>query len=124
MRRREICSYLKIDRYAILMIPSSQIAFQVIIAIVGSMSLVTFGLTAYLLAFHIFLSELKKKKTTTNKHMNIFPLCQGYSRISTYDYVISRRHDQTVNETVLQFNQLNQNPPVKTGFLSRFVNFY
>lgn len=92
--------YYSSDRYAILMIPSSRIAFQVIIAIVGSMAMIVFGLTAYLLVFHIFLS---------------------YSRISTYDYVVNRRHNQAVNETVSQFNQMNQNQQAKTGFLSRFT---
>jgi hypothetical protein len=43
------------------MIPSSLIAFQVLIAIVGFISIVTSGMTGYLLAFHIYLCKLKKK---------------------------------------------------------------
>jgi len=48
----------KLDRYAILMIPSSLIAFQVITAIIAVISLVTCGMTGYLLAFHIYLCKL------------------------------------------------------------------
>jgi len=33
----------------------------------------------------------------------------GYHGISTYDYVVNQRMDQTVNQTLSQFNQLNQN---------------
>ncbi len=33
----------------------------------------------------------------------------GYHGISTYDYVVNQRIDQTVNQTLSQFNQLNQN---------------
>jgi hypothetical protein len=29
--------------------------------------------------------------------------------MSTYDYVVSRRHDRTVDETLSQFNQLGRN---------------
>lgn len=43
------------DQFAILMIPSSRIAFQVLIAIIGVLAVVTWGLTGYLLAFHIYL---------------------------------------------------------------------
>lgn len=48
------------------MIPSSTVAFQVLIAIVGIMSIVASGMTGYLLAFHIFLSKLNKKKSNEN----------------------------------------------------------
>lgn len=48
------------------MISSSTIAFQVIVAIVGIMSLITSGMTGYLLAFHIFLSKSNKKTTKVN----------------------------------------------------------
>ncbi len=47
----------RIDRYAILMIPSSAIAFQVITAIVAFLTIITWALTTYLLAFHIYLCE-------------------------------------------------------------------
>ncbi|CAF0806712.1 unnamed protein product [Rotaria sordida] len=80
--------YYSIDQYAILMIPSSKIAFQVISAIVAAISLISCGMTGYLLAFHIY-------------------LC--YNHITTYDFVISRRHHHTVDETLSQFNQLNRN---------------
>lgn len=40
-----------------MMIPSSLIAFQVVIAIVGILSLVAFGLTGYLLGFHVYLRK-------------------------------------------------------------------
>jgi hypothetical protein len=41
------------------MIPSSLVAFQVIIAIVGVMSVITCGMTGYLLGFHAYLCKLK-----------------------------------------------------------------
>jgi hypothetical protein len=78
---------LKIDQYAILMIPSSLVAFQVITAIIAFITIITWGLTTYLLAFHIYLCK------------------QG---ISTYDYVVNRRINETVDQTLSQFNQLNQ----------------
>ncbi|CAF3852274.1 unnamed protein product [Rotaria sp. Silwood2] len=80
--------YYSLDQYAILMIPSSKIAFQVISAIISFISLVACGMAGYLLAFHIY-------------------LC--YNHITTYDFVISRRHHRTVDETILQFNQLSRN---------------
>ncbi|CAF3890817.1 unnamed protein product [Rotaria magnacalcarata] len=76
------------DQYAILMIPSSKIAFQVISAVIAVISLVAFGMTGYLFAFHIY-------------------LC--YNHTTTYDFVVSRRHDRTVDQTLLQFNQINRN---------------
>ncbi|CAF2791483.1 unnamed protein product [Rotaria sp. Silwood2] len=80
--------YYGLDQYAILMIPSSKAAFQVMTAIVAFISIVTWGLTGYLLSFHIY-------------------LC--YYDYSTYDYVVSQRHNKTVDKTLSQFNQLNQN---------------
>ena len=41
------------------MIPSSIVAFQVITAIIAFITIVTWGLTAYLLAFHLYLCKLK-----------------------------------------------------------------
>ncbi|CAF3913545.1 unnamed protein product [Adineta steineri] len=76
------------NQYAILMIPSSLIAFQVITAIIAFIAIACWGLTLYLLAFHIY-------------------LC--YHGISTYDYVVNHRINRTVNQTLSQFNQLNQN---------------
>jgi len=35
--------------------------------------------------------------------------CLGYYDLSTYDYVMNRRMNQTIDQTVFQFNQLNQN---------------
>ncbi|CAF4057745.1 unnamed protein product [Rotaria magnacalcarata] len=70
------------------MIPSSKIAFQVISAVIAVISLVAFGMTGYLFAFHIY-------------------LC--YNHTTTYDFVVSRRHDRTVDQTLLQFNQINRN---------------
>ncbi|CAF0965470.1 unnamed protein product [Adineta steineri] len=81
--------YYGLDQYAILMIPSSQAAFQVISMIVAVISIVAFGMTGYLLAFHIFLY---------------------YQKMSTYDYVVHRRHNRTIDQTLTQFNQLTQNP--------------
>ncbi|CAF0753975.1 unnamed protein product [Rotaria sp. Silwood1] len=81
--------YYSFDQYAVLMISSSKVAFQVLSAIVSFISLVTCGMTGYLLAFHIY-------------------LC--YKHTTTYDFVISRRHNRTVDETILQFNQLGRNP--------------
>lgn len=46
-----------IDRYAILMIPSSIAAFQALTMIVACMCIVTCVLTAYLLGFHIYLCK-------------------------------------------------------------------
>jgi hypothetical protein len=43
------------------MIPSSLIAFQVITAIIGVISLVACGMTGYLLGFHIYLCKLNLK---------------------------------------------------------------
>jgi hypothetical protein len=37
--------------------------------------------------------------------------CYG---ISTYDYVVNQRMDETVNQTLSQFNQLRQNPSSPT----------
>lgn len=81
------------DRFAILMIPSSRVAFQVITALVSLLTIVTFGLTIYLLGFHIY-------------------LC--YFKLSTYEYVMNRRINQTIDQTVLQFNQLHQNHQVSS----------
>ncbi|CAF3390146.1 unnamed protein product [Rotaria sp. Silwood1] len=80
--------YYGSDQYAILMIPSSKVAFQVITAFVALISIVAWGLTGYLLVFHIY-------------------LC--YYGFSTYDYVVNQRLNQTVDQTLSQFNQLNQN---------------
>ncbi len=44
------------------MIPSSKIAFQVISAIIAAMSLVAWGMTGYLFAFHVYLCKFKKKR--------------------------------------------------------------
>ena len=33
----------------------------------------------------------------------------GCHHITTYDFVVNRRHDRTVNETLSQFNQLTGN---------------
>jgi hypothetical protein len=46
-----------LDRYAILMIPSSLVAFQVITAIIAFIAIVTWGLTIYLFAFHVYLCK-------------------------------------------------------------------
>ncbi|CAF3187154.1 unnamed protein product [Rotaria socialis] len=70
------------------MIPSSKIAFQIISATIAAISLVAFGMTGYLFAFHIY-------------------LC--YNHTTTYDFVVSRRHNRTVDQTLLQFNQINRN---------------
>ncbi|CAF1218718.1 unnamed protein product [Rotaria sordida] len=80
--------YYGLDQYAILMIPSSKIAFQVITAIIGFISIVTWILSGYLLGFHIY-------------------LC--YYGFSTYDYVVNQRLNKTVDQTLSQFNQFNQN---------------
>ena len=49
-----VCS---LDRYGILMIPSSTVAFQVVSAVIAFLSIVTFGMTGYLLGFHIYLCK-------------------------------------------------------------------
>lgn len=41
------------------MIPSSLVAFQVITVIIAFITIVTWALTAYLLAFHIYLCKKK-----------------------------------------------------------------
>jgi hypothetical protein len=41
--------------------------------------------------------------------------------MSTYDFVINRRHNRTVDQTLTQFNQLNQNHQSKPTGLSRFI---
>ena len=48
-------SFLQLGRYAVLMIPSSIIAFQVIVAIVGFVSVASLILVGYLLGFHFYL---------------------------------------------------------------------
>ena len=45
------------DQYAILMIPSSRVAFQVLTAIIATLAILTWALTGYLLAFHMYLCE-------------------------------------------------------------------
>ncbi|UJR35867.1 hypothetical protein I4U23_028610 [Adineta vaga] len=92
--------YYSPDRFAILMIPSSRIAFQVISAIVAVVCLVALGMTGYLLGFHIF-------------------LC--YHDISTYDFVMRRRHNRTIDQTVSQFNQLAQTAKEEPARASKFL---
>jgi hypothetical protein len=43
------------------MIPSSLVAFQVISAIVAFISIVTWGMVGYLLAFHVHLCKLNEE---------------------------------------------------------------
>ena len=54
-------SYSKLDRYAILMISSSKLAFQIISATTAFVAIVTSILTGHLLSFHIYLGKLKNK---------------------------------------------------------------
>ena len=49
-----VCS---LDRYGILMIPSSTVAFQVVSGVIAFLSIVTFGMTSYLLGFHVYLCK-------------------------------------------------------------------
>lgn len=94
-----------IDGYAILMIPSSLIAFQVIVAITGFISIVTCLMTGYLLGFHVYLS-----KWEINDRMKRFSFVGiDYYNLSTYDFVMNRRHNRTVDQTLSQFHQLSQN---------------
>ncbi|CAF1488227.1 unnamed protein product [Adineta ricciae] len=92
--------YYAPDRYAVLMIPASQIAFQVISGIVAIICLVTFAMAGYLLGFHIF-------------------LC--YHGFSTYDFVMKRRHNRTIDQTLTQFNQLAQNSREEPARASKFL---
>lgn len=50
--------HYQLDTYAILMIPSSKLAFQIVSAIISCIAVVTCGMTGYLLAFHIYLCKL------------------------------------------------------------------
>ena len=93
-----------IDRYAILMIPSSLVAFQVITAIIAFITLVTFGLTIYLLAFHIYLCKWMAEWRKIEKGILL-----GKHGISTYDYVVQQRLDQTADQALSQFSQMQQN---------------
>ncbi|CAF1285680.1 unnamed protein product [Didymodactylos carnosus] len=76
-------------KYAILMIPSSLIAFQIICAIVATIAFTTFALTIYLLGFHIY-------------------LC--FNNMSTYDYIMRKR----VDNTMLSFNKIANNSSEKS----------
>ncbi|CAF4402898.1 unnamed protein product [Rotaria magnacalcarata] len=87
------------------MIPSSKAAFQVMVSLIAFVSIVTWGLTIYLLGFHIY-------------------LC--YYGMSTYDYVVSQRINRTVNQTISQFSQFSLNyqnnsssKPLKSIFQKR-----
>ena len=92
-------------QYAILMIPSSLVAFQVLTAIIAILSIVTWGLTGYLLAFHIYLCELM---TWFHSFFETYFLI-GNHDLSTYDYVVKRRVNQTIDQTLSQFNQIQGN---------------
>lgn len=61
------------DRYAIFMIPSSLIAFQVMTAILGSLSLIAGLATSYLLGFHFYLCKsISKIKITETSSLSYF----------------------------------------------------
>lgn len=92
------------------MIPSSKVAFQVLSMIISVISVIACGMTAYLLAFHIYLSKsiVKVRCTYIYLYLLLFFLLQVYHHKSTYDFVISRRLDRTVDQTLLQFNQLSR----------------
>ena len=94
-----------LDQYAVMMIPSSIVAFQVIAAIVAFITIVTLGLTGYLFAFHIYLCKWKR-----HFRKRVAPSVRsGYHDLSTYDYVVNRRVNQTVDQTLSQFNRLKGN---------------
>jgi hypothetical protein len=41
--------------------------------------------------------------------------------MSTYDYVINRRHSRTVDQTLSQFNEMNQTQRTESTGLLRFI---
>ncbi|CAF1176300.1 unnamed protein product, partial [Didymodactylos carnosus] len=89
--------YNKDHKYAILMIPSSLIAFQVICAIVATISFAVLLLILYLLSFHIY-------------------LC--YNNLSTYDYIMQKR----IDSTVFSFQQIANNHSEQSSSLQQKFN--
>ena len=107
-----VCS---LDRYGILMIPSSTLAFQFVCAVIAFLSIVTFGMTVYLLGFHVYIC----KCTRFVGHIRSSTRCTGCYGMSTYDYVVNRRHDRTVDQTLSEFNQMTQQQNIESAILSK-----
>ena len=57
IRRTIVDLVCSLDRFGILMIPSSTIAFQIVSGVIAFLSIVTFGMTSYLLGFHVYLCK-------------------------------------------------------------------